>query len=87
MASEPRMLVARPGEPLIVIPIEVDGEEVEWVFTSEEEADAALAGRAERDVQEALGLAGAWSDLDFDDMMDELDRIRHANPPSPPLER
>ncbi|HZT99311.1 MAG TPA: hypothetical protein VFA10_06600 [Ktedonobacteraceae bacterium] len=29
--------------------------------------------------------AGAWSDLP-DTMLEELDRIRHANPPTPPLE-
>lgn len=29
--------------------------------------------------------AGAWADLP-DDMLEELDRIRHANPPTPPLE-
>jgi hypothetical protein len=29
--------------------------------------------------------AGAWSDLP-DTMLEELDRIRHASPPTPPLE-
>jgi len=29
--------------------------------------------------------AGAWSDLP-DDMFEELDRIRHSNPPTPPIE-
>jgi hypothetical protein len=32
-------------------------------------------------------LAGAWSDLPdtFDEMLDALDRIRHATPPTPPI--
>ncbi len=29
--------------------------------------------------------AGAWSDLP-DDMFEELDKIRHSNPPTPPIE-
>lgn len=29
--------------------------------------------------------AGAWRDLP-DDMLEELDQLRHANPPTPPLE-
>lgn len=33
-------------------------------------------------------LAGAWSDLPdtFDEMLDALDAIRHANSPTPPLD-
>ena len=33
-------------------------------------------------------LAGAWSDLPdtFDEMLDALDRIRHASPPTPPVD-
>jgi hypothetical protein len=33
-------------------------------------------------------LAGAWSDLPdtFDEMLDALDQIRHASPPTPPIE-
>jgi uncharacterized protein (DUF433 family) len=40
----------------------------------------ATAARVER----ALSLAGAWSDLDFDEMLDALDRIRHESKPTPP---
>jgi len=29
--------------------------------------------------------AGAWSDLP-DDMFEELDKIRHSSPPTPPIE-
>jgi hypothetical protein len=37
-------------------------------------------------IEETLALAGAWSDLDFDDMLDTLDHIRHDSKPTPPLE-
>lgn len=36
----------------------------------------------------ASALAGAWSDLPdtFDEMLDALDHIRHAAPPTPPID-
>ena len=34
----------------------------------------------------ALDLAGAWSDIPWESMEQELDRIRHSNPPTPPVE-
>ena len=37
-------------------------------------------------IKETLALAGAWSDLDFEEMLDALDHIRHDSPPTPPLE-
>jgi hypothetical protein len=37
-------------------------------------------------VGEALGLVGAWSDLDWDEMIEALDRIRHESKPTPPIE-
>lgn len=76
-------LVAEDDQPLIAIPMEEEGRQVVWYFTDDVAADAALA---DHDVQEALDLAGAWSDLDWDDMERELHRIRHENPPTPPLD-
>lgn len=37
-------------------------------------------------VQEALDLAGAWDDLDWDEMEQALYRIRHESKPTPPIE-
>ena len=37
-------------------------------------------------IEEALALAGAWKDLDFDDMLEQLDKIRHESKPTPPFE-
>ena len=36
-------------------------------------------------MKETLALAGAWSDLDFDEMIDALDHIRHDSQPTPPI--
>jgi type I restriction enzyme, R subunit len=47
----------------------------------EAEQVAARAG-----VQEALALAGAWRDLDWDEAERKLDRIRHESEPTPPIE-
>ena len=37
-------------------------------------------------IEDTLALAGSWSDLDWDDMIRELDRIRHESKPTPPLD-
>ena len=77
-------LTTRGRQPLIGIPTMDGGEEVVQYFTSEEEADRAVSGD-EHNVQRALSAIGAWSDLDFDEMLDELDRIRHRSKPTPPI--
>ena len=38
-----------------------------------------------RSIQKVLDLAGAWSDLDWDDVERELYRIRHESKPTPPI--
>ena len=35
--------------------------------------------------QDALALAGAWSDLEWDELEKALDSIRHESHPTPPL--
>jgi hypothetical protein len=75
-------LLADEDEPLIALVFEENGREVVRYFTSDEEADAAVGPDS---IQAALDLAGAWSDLDWDEMVEGLDRIRHESPPSPPI--
>lgn len=80
-------LATRRGQPLIGIPTLEGSEEVVRYFTSEEEADRALA-RDRASIQRALSLAGAWQELDVEDgpdPLDELDRLRHQSTPTPPL--
>jgi hypothetical protein len=76
-------LLVQDNQPLIGIPFEEQGQEVVRYFAGEEEADRAVA---DQEVQDALSLAGAWSHLDWDDMVDALDRIRHESKPTPPIE-
>lgn len=69
-------------EPIISIP-DRDDPALWHHFFTEEDADA-YGGR--EGIKRALALAGAWSDLDFDEMLDALDRIRHESVPTPPIE-
>ncbi|MBI2907243.1 MAG: hypothetical protein HYX92_06260 [Chloroflexi bacterium] len=80
-ARTPSLLV-RSDQPLIGVILEERGQEVVRYFADEAEADAAIPPGA---AQDALSLAGAWNDLSWDEMEKELDRLRHENPPSPPL--
>lgn len=71
------------GQPPIPIPIDVDGEEREVYFADSDEADAAMPADT---VDRVLALAGAWRDLDWDEMSGALDRIRHDSKPTPPID-
>jgi hypothetical protein len=75
--------VVRNDQPLIGIPFRENGQEVVRYFADETTADAATA---DEDIQAALGAIGAWSDLDWDEMEQALDRIRHESRPTPPIE-
>jgi hypothetical protein len=68
--------------PLIGIIIEEKGKEVVRYFTDEKAADAAVSPRA---TQDALSVIGAWNDLDWDETVAALDRIRHESEPTPPI--
>ena len=70
------------NQPLIGIPFEENGKEVVRYFSEETQADNAVSDDA---TQTALGLAGAWSDLSWEETEKELDRIRHQSKPTPPF--
>ena len=78
----PRYLTARPGQPLIGVPFQEGDTWVMRYFTSEADADTAV-GQASVAVEQALNAACDQSDDEFHEMLDELDRIRHRNPPTP----
>lgn len=81
LPENPAQFVVEPGQPLIGIFVEEgEGERVEY-FTHEDAAGAARPNS----VREALSLIGAWSDLDWDAALEELDRIRHESKPTPPI--
>ena len=75
-------LLVQDNQPLIGIPFEENGHEVVRYFTDEKAADAAVP----HSTQAALSVIGAWSDLDWDEMVETLDRIRHESQPTPPIE-
>ena len=76
-------LVAHIHQPLIAVPVENNGEEAVCYFVDEAQADAALGQSATMD---AIKLAGVWSDLDGDNMLAALERIRHESKATPPID-
>jgi hypothetical protein len=74
--------VVRRDQPLIGVLVADGDEESVRYFTDEAAAEAALPPAS---VQHALSLLGAWSDLDWERAEEELERIRHATPPTPPI--
>jgi hypothetical protein len=84
----PPGLTTRAGQPLFGIPVREGRDEVVRYYTSDEEADQALAEDT-TNIQRALSAIGAWAYLDDEDgpdMLDELDRMRHESKPTPPFE-
>ncbi len=76
-------IVVECDQPLIGLILEEDGREIIHYFTDETQADAALM---DTDIQEALGTIGAFADLDWEEMRDGLEQIRHESPPTPSIE-
>ena len=74
-------LTVREDQGLVGVVVTENGTQATRFFADETEADEADAG-----TQAALRAIGAWADLDWDEAVEELDRIRHACPPSPPLD-
>jgi hypothetical protein len=66
-------------EALVAVPMTENGQDITVYFVDEEAADTALPEQ----VQEALNLAGAWSDLDWQETEQALERIRHESTPTP----
>jgi prevent-host-death family protein len=64
-------LIERDGEPLAVV-------------VSPEQFEAAREPTSKRRKEQLLSLAGVWSDLDADRMIEDVYRRRHETPPSAP---
>jgi hypothetical protein len=82
MTEQPTSLRVESDQPLIGVVLEENGHEVIRYFADEAAADAVTADAG---TQAALGAIGAWSDLDWEEIETELDRIRHASRPTPPI--
>ncbi len=67
----PPSLLVQDNQPLIGIPFEEKGQEVVRYFTDEKAADAAVPHST---TQAALSVIGAWSDIDWEEMVEALDR-------------
>ncbi len=70
VAPERQSFVAAYDQPLIGVPFEA----------------AAEAALTDEDMWAALNAIGSWSDLDWDDMAEALDRNRHDSEPTPPID-
>jgi hypothetical protein len=81
--SDPELIVGQ-RQMLFAVPRDEDGREAVHYFT--EDAQTGLDA-AEEGTRDALSVIGAWADLDCDEALDELDRIRHESRPTPPIER
>jgi hypothetical protein len=81
-AAPGRRLDVRPGQTLIMVPWRDGDEEVVSYFN---DADEARAFTGRRPGESALSVLGAWSDLDWEEFLDYLDRIKAESKPSPPL--
>lgn len=76
--------LVRPDQPLIGVIVEEGNGQMVRYFTDDSEADAAATPAS---VQGALSLAGAWKDLgEWEEALEELDRIRHESRPTPPID-
>ena len=73
---------AHRNQPLIGVILQESGQEIVRYFAEEADADAATSLSA---VQRVLNLAGAWSDLSWEEVEKDLYRIRHESSPTPPL--
>lgn len=76
-------LVVHADKPLIGIVFIEDGHEVTHYFADESEARAAVAARR---VSRTDDFAGIWRDLDWEEAVEALDRIRHESTPTPPID-
>lgn len=76
------LLVER-DQAVIAIPLIENGRDVvRYAVETGTPTPAHLPGS----VQDALDLAGVWSDLDWDETVEALERIRHESQPTPPID-
>ena len=83
MIEQPNSMIVRGDQPLIGVLVRKNGEDMVRYVADEEELERSSS---QTSVDRALALAGAWSDLDGDEMLDALDRIRHESKPTPPID-
>ena len=83
VATTVNRLDVRPGQTLIAIPW-IDGDEEVVSYFNDEAAARAFTGK--QPGESAMSVLGAWSDLDWDEFVEAIDRIRHQSKPTPPID-
>jgi hypothetical protein len=79
-------LIVERGQRVVAIPRTEDGREVVRYVIETESPTLAADNQRPESVRVALSLAGAWHDLDWDETVEALDRIRHESQPTPPID-
>jgi hypothetical protein len=78
----PPALTVESDRPLIGLVSVEDGQDVARYYADEADIPTDKLDT----VAKARALAGAWSDLDWQQMVDELDRIRRESVVTPPID-
>jgi hypothetical protein len=81
--SHPESFIVRADQPLVGVIVHQNGTEMVRYTAGEPVSDRPSR---QRSIQHALDLAGAWSDLAFDEIIDPLERIRHESKPTSPID-
>jgi hypothetical protein len=77
-----RELIVHDGEPVYMIPdIDDAGNHITRIIVGGLPEKTEAQWR-----EEALSQVGAWSDLDWDQLEDGLEEIRHSSRPTPPID-
>jgi prevent-host-death family protein len=63
--------------------LERHGEQVAVLLSLDDYAELTGDPKSKRNKEKLLTLAGAWSDIDANDLVDMIYRSRHESPPSP----
>lgn len=82
--KRPRELLVERGETVIAEPVIVTSREM-MRYSVVTETEPASTDEIPESIRNALSLAGAWSDLDDDEMDEALWHIRHDSVPTPPM--
>jgi hypothetical protein len=78
-SKRPSHLIASPHRPLVSLFADTGDRAAVEYFTE----DPAVA--QQNHTRDAISLIGAWSHLDWESAIEELDRIRHESTPTPPI--
>jgi len=76
-------LVVERDQAVVAIPLIENGREV---VSYAAETESITPTSLPDSVQDALNLAGVWSDLDWDETVEALECIRHESQPTPPID-